>query len=209
MGWPSQPTVAARSRSSTCASCTNGTGPVSPARPTSPTTTSTRCPAPSTRAARSRPSACRVSGAPWPPASYSGLVQSGSCTWRTAASGPGSAPATRSSASRVPSLVTFAAYSRQNRPTNVPDERASRLALGRPHRLALQLPVRQPLAQDLLVELADARLRHLVDERDLVRQPPARHARCQVVTQLVGRDVRPLTAHHACQRPLLPALVRL
>src|SRR5205085_66805 len=149
----------------------------------------------SSSSAATTPTASAPPGSPWRSASGASAAicrvasragarrgdrSTGSSAWRSAASGPGSAPATRSSSSRVPSLVTFAAYSRQNRPTNVPDERASRLALGRPHRLALQLPVRQLLAQDLLVELADARLRHLVDERDLVRQPPARHARRQV-----------------------------
>src|SRR5207244_1820342 len=41
-----------------------------------------------------------------------------------------------------------------------------------PRPLLLELAVLQALAQHLLVELADARLRHLVDERVGLRDPP-------------------------------------
>src|SRR5438128_1344637 len=44
----------------------------------------------------------------------------------------------------------------------------------------LERTVGEPLAQDLLVELADARLRHLVDEGERLGQPPLHHALGQV-----------------------------
>src|SRR3954447_3215537 len=59
-------------------------------------------------------------------------------------------------------------------------------------RLALQPALLELLAQHLLVELADARLRHLVDERDRVGQPPLGHARLEVLDQVVRADARPL-----------------
>src|SRR3954447_19847633 len=65
------------------------------------------------------------------------------------------------------------------------------------HRLRLELAVSEPLAQHLLVEFADARLRHLVDERELLRQPPLRHARAQVLAQVLRARRRALAQHDA------------
>ena len=48
----------------------------------------------------------------------------------------------------------------------------------------LEVALLEPLAQHLLVELADARLRHLVDDREVLRDPPLRHARGEVLLQL-------------------------
>src|ERR1700691_2919525 len=72
---------------------------------------------------------------------------------------------------------------------------------------SLELAVVQARAQDLLVELADARLRDLGDERELVRQPPFRDARAQVLDQRVDVGLRTVAQHHAAQRSLRPALV--
>src|SRR5262245_64846204 len=48
-----------------------------------------------------------------------------------------------------------------------------------------EIAVRQRPAQRLLVELADARLRHLGDERERVRQLPACQPGRQVLAQLM------------------------
>src|SRR6187200_1134651 len=58
--------------------------------------------------------------------------------------------------------------------------------------LRFELALCEPLAQDLLVELADTGLRHSFYEGELVGQPPLRHERHQVVAQLLGRTVRAL-----------------
>src|SRR4051794_7789066 len=71
----------------------------------------------------------------------------------------------------------------------------------------LQLAVLQPLAQRLLVELADARLRDLVDEGERLRDPPLRDARREVLPQVVRRDLHALGHDHAGERPLRPLLV--
>src|SRR4051794_28275746 len=71
----------------------------------------------------------------------------------------------------------------------------------------LELALFEALAQDLLVELADARLRHLVDERVVLGDPPLGDARGEVLAQLRGRDVLAFLEHDAGERPLGPALV--
>src|SRR4051794_4614099 len=76
-------------------------------------------------------------------------------------------------------------------------------------RNALQAPLLEPAAQDLLVELAHARLGHLLDERERVRDPPLCDPVLQVVAQLIGGEGRALLHDDAGERPLLPAVVRL
>src|SRR3954463_11213664 len=71
----------------------------------------------------------------------------------------------------------------------------------------LELALLEALAQDLLVELADARLGHLVDEGELVRDLPLRDARREVLAERIGGDVGAVLDDHAGQRPLRPALV--
>src|SRR5512145_1426299 len=51
----------------------------------------------------------------------------------------------------------------------------------------LELPLGELRPQDLLVELAHARLRDRLDEGELVREPPLGDQRLQVGAQLVGR----------------------
>src|SRR5258708_11642790 len=51
--------------------------------------------------------------------------------------------------------------------------------------------------QHLLVELADARLRDLSDEGELVRQPPLRAAAAQMLNQLPGARCALTRQHHA------------
>src|SRR4051812_41109989 len=75
-------------------------------------------------------------------------------------------------------------------------------------RLDRYLTVVVGLAQDLLVELADARLRHLVDEGPPLRHPPLRHPVGEPGLQLLRRGRLALVQHHRGERSLLPALVR-
>src|SRR5262245_61617946 len=62
--------------------------------------------------------------------------------------------------------------------------------------------------QHLLVELADARLRHLDDEGPALRKPPARDPLGQEALQRVDRGRGAGAQHDAGERPLLPAFVR-
>src|SRR3954451_5288194 len=73
--------------------------------------------------------------------------------------------------------------------------------------LHAQLALRVAAAQDLLVELSDAGLGHLVDEGPALGKPPARALAVEVRAQ--RRDVERLsrTRDHARQRPLAPFLV--
>src|SRR6185369_17341704 len=70
-----------------------------------------------------------------------------------------------------------------------------------------QRVVAEALAQPQLVDLARGRHRHLRDEHDVVRQPPAGHARLEKREQrlAVERALRP--ARDDQQRPLLPSRV--
>src|SRR5205085_10614094 len=65
-------------------------------------------------------------------------------------------------------------------------------------------------AQCLLVEFSDARLRHFIDEANLVGQPPLHEARREMFDDLVGANrVAALRAwHDVADRPLGPLLVR-
>src|SRR3954471_6219843 len=74
---------------------------------------------------------------------------------------------------------------------------------------ACQLALGQPLAEHLLVELPHACLRHRLDERELVRDPPLGDLAREVLPELLGRAGGILGEHHAGERPLGPALVRL
>src|SRR4051812_4644754 len=73
----------------------------------------------------------------------------------------------------------------------------------------LELALLEALAQDLLVELADAGLGHLVDVGELVGDPPLRDTRPEMLLELGGRDLLPLLEHHAGEWALGPALVGL
>jgi len=65
----------------------------------------------------------------------------------------------------------------------------------------------EPLAQNLLVELADAGLRHLVDEGDLLGHPPLGDVVEQERPQLLGVAGLALDRDDARQRALAPAVV--
>src|SRR5439155_18075496 len=68
---------------------------------------------------------------------------------------------------------------------------------------------REPRPQRLLVELADAGLRHRVDDLDPVGQLPAGEARrLQVAPHLLHAHLGAGPGHHAGQRTLLPLGVR-
>src|SRR5438045_4195235 len=69
------------------------------------------------------------------------------------------------------------------------------------------LLVGEASSQDLLVELAHGRLRHLVDELDAVRQLSLRYAGLQVLEDGVRVQIAPLSLHHTRARALAPALV--
>src|SRR6266566_5131950 len=62
-------------------------------------------------------------------------------------------------------------------------------------------------AQQLLVELADARFRHLVDEAPALGDPPARDALGEESLERVGARAGAGPRHHAGERPLVPARV--
>src|SRR5436309_3836735 len=87
---------------------------------------------------------------------------------------------------------------RLRRSAGIPDRRRS-------HDRERPLGVARP--QQLLVELADARLRHLVDEAPALGDPPSGDAlgeeRLERVRARAGAGPR----HHAGERPLLPARV--
>src|SRR5262249_11296130 len=71
-----------------------------------------------------------------------------------------------------------------------------------------QLVLLVALPQELLVELADARLRNLGHNRPALGQPPARDPLSEVRAQIVERQLGLVTRHYAGERPPLPALVR-
>src|SRR5215475_1225962 len=62
------------------------------------------------------------------------------------------------------------------------------------------LAVLELLAQRLLGELPDRRLRDLVDQLDVVRDPPLGHAAGEELAQLVNRHVTALGDHEAGER---------
>ncbi len=74
---------------------------------------------------------------------------------------------------------------------------------------SLQRALGELCPQDLLVELADARLGDLCHECELVGYPPFGDAPLQVLTQLAGLQRRAVAQHDATQRTLGPALVGL
>ena len=67
---------------------------------------------------------------------------------------------------------------------------AVELASGAPVSRFFQGIVAEAAAEHLLVELADARLRYLRKERELVREPPLRDATAQMLDQIRGRRAR-------------------
>src|SRR2546423_12528516 len=79
--------------------------------------------------------------------------------------------------------------------------------VGRGPHPALEAALVELAAEHFLVELADARLGHLVDERELVRDPPLGDPVLEVVAKLLPAQIRALLDYHAGKRPLLPALV--
>src|SRR5436190_4603827 len=70
-----------------------------------------------------------------------------------------------------------------------------------------QLPVGEACPEHLLVELADARLRHLFDERPTLGELPARDARIEELAEVVRAHVRAALQHDARERPLRPLRV--
>src|SRR3954471_16605548 len=72
----------------------------------------------------------------------------------------------------------------------------------------LELALLQPLAQHLLVELADARLRDLLDEREGLGDPPLRDSALEVLPQLLRSHVPAFADDDARERALRPLLVR-
>src|SRR5262245_26264962 len=71
-----------------------------------------------------------------------------------------------------------------------------------------QLPIGEACPEDLLVELADARLRHLFDEGPSLGELPARDARIEEGAEVVGTHVGVGLQHDAGERPLGPLRVR-
>ena len=101
----------------------------------------------------------------------------------------------------------MAAHGRRPERGRIVLEAPRRLSTGR---LRLELALRELLAQDLLVELADARLRDLLDEGELVRHPPLRDQRRRGARAAPPASrLAPSLEHDAGQRPLGPALVGL
>src|SRR5262245_33423212 len=70
--------------------------------------------------------------------------------------------------------------------------------------LRRQPEILELIAQRLLVELANAGLRHGFDEDDVVRQPPLREILTQVIVDLLFRHRHALFDDDAGERALLP-----
>ena len=109
-------------------------------------------------------------------------------------------PAARTRTSALPSGAGSGTSTSSNGPST---SRSTRRSQSCRRRL-----VRELLAQRGLAELADARLRDLVDELEPVRQPPLREPRREELAQLVARRRLPLLQHDRRERPLGPLLVR-
>src|SRR6202050_4662389 len=74
---------------------------------------------------------------------------------------------------------------------------------------ALERSLREPAAQHLLVELADARLGDLRDEGELVGQPPFGDPAPQVLHKLLSARACARAQDYTAQRTLGPTLVGL
>src|SRR4051812_8968404 len=70
-----------------------------------------------------------------------------------------------------------------------------------------QLALLVPDAQHLLVELADRRLRHLVDEGPVLRQLPLREYLAEEGAKFCRSGGRTFLEHHARERALVPSFV--